>query len=74
MSEVLRVIFWMIVALLGFLGVLTILIIIALIVKGVRSENVDFDYVSDTGYGRNVLDPESKSDGHKRGDSNSPNE
>ena len=49
MSEVLRVIFWMIVALLGFLGVLTILLIIALIVKGIRYADTEYrdDYYGD---------------------------
>lgn len=49
MSEVLRVIFWMIVALLGFLGVLTILLIIVLIVKGIRYADTEYrdDYYGD---------------------------
>jgi len=69
MSEFLKFLLWLVVFFIAMMSLLTILIIIALIVKGVRSENMDSDYVSDAGNGRNVLDPKCDSNRCEGGDS-----
>ena len=47
MSELLKVIFWLIIGCLGFCTILTLLLIIAMVVRGIRDANAGYfdDYV-----------------------------
>lgn len=42
MSEVLKVIFWLIIGCLGFCAVLTLMLIIAMVVRGIRDANAGY--------------------------------
>ena len=42
MSEVLKIIFWLIIGCLGFCTILTLLLIIAMVVRGIRDANAGY--------------------------------